>query len=453
MPMDRGRKENISSNAEGRVSHRGSDDSLNVKEADVEKALLRLQAMVEGEETPSFWTDSAPGDATLGDFAFVDAALGDAALGDESHRSIGEGADDFGTEEANPSLPNRPSAQPVAERQYGSKAISPKVEQSDGLQGGSDEASGSAKPARGRTKKSRTSTTALARRRRNRIIWSTAAAVVVVGTLLSPLGGKAMAAAMQTLYFHNVVGVGQDDLSQIQQALQGAAQGNTAGVQSIDLKQYGSVDVSGDPHGYQSNLTIDTAQNMLGYPIRTLPGFDKTADKLSYQPGSEVTFRLNVPAINNLIGRLGGKTLLPSAVNGEPITVNIPAQVFEHVTGKNPQDNMSLTEMKMPTVQVPGNVDMNQVKQALLGLPFLPDDIRRSLATSANWQDTLYMPVGGNVTNMTVNGYSAVLQSWPNGQERSILWLQNGILYQLNGSPSVFPTDASIVAQAKEISQ
>lgn len=290
-------------------------------------------------------------------------------------------------------------------------------------------------------------------RRRRRWAWTAAAAVVVVGTLLSPFGTKAMAAAMQTLYFHNVVGVGQDDLSQIQQALQGAT--GTASSQSIDLKQYGSVDVSGDSNGNQSNLTVDAASKLVGYSIATLPGFDASHDTVYYSPSSQVTFRLKTGAINSLIERLGGKNPLPSSVNEEPVVVQIPARVSEDVSGKNSNVDMSLTQMKMPTVQVPGDVDLNQVKQALLDLPFLPSDIRQSLQTSTNWQDTLYVPVGGKVTNLTVNGYSAVLQTYGSGdsQDRSMLWVEHGVLYQLSGSPSAFLTDASIIAVAKELSQ
>lgn len=284
----------------------------------------------------------------------------------------------------------------------------------------------------------------LPRRAWRRIAWGTAAAAVLIGVVATPLGGKAMAAAMQTFYFHNLVGVSVSDLNQIQQALV------TSGVQKIDLKQYGSVQVMGSNSGFQQNLSLQQASKLVGYPVKTLPGFVAKHDFLGYQSGNEVIFHLNVNAINSLVARLGGKVMFPTSVNEQPIAVQVPPQVVENVVVRGTE--VSLTMRRLPVVQVPDNVDMNQVRQALIGLPFLPQDIQQSLTTSSNWQDTLYLPVGGKAINMTLNGNPAVLQVLPGGQQRQIMWLEHGVLYQLSGSTEAFPTNASIIAQAKGLS-
>jgi len=302
-------------------------------------------------------------------------------------------------------------------------------------------------PAHASVNKTTTGGKAKASHRRmwRRVAWGAVAAVALIGVVATPLGSKAMAAAMQTLYFHNLVGVGQSDINQIQQALQ------TSGVQSIDLKRYGSLQVTGGNGGAQQNLSLAQASKLAGYPIKTLPGFDAKQDSLSYTPGYGVVFRLNVNAINGLIATLGGKTKFPASVNQQPISVQVPPQFYETV-GQN-GNGMFLSILQIPTVQVPDSVNMNEVRQALMGLPFLPSDIRQSLATSSNWQNSIYVADGGSVTNMTLNGYSAVLQSMPGGQQRSVVWMENGKLYRLSGPPRAFPTDASIVAEAKELSQ
>ena len=397
---EHGYKDNISFDASRQ--HTGAtagDDALKVTEEDVNRALSRLQARVEGEAIPRMW------------MSYITA--------------VGNLSED--------NMQQEPTPLPLVSVNSASTIIEmPK-------QGDAEESTRYGNQRGNQRRKAE-------RKSWRKVGWSTAVAAVVVGMLASPLGTKAMAAAMQTFYFHNLVGVSQSDVSQIEQALQ------SSGIQHINLKQYGSVEVNTSTSGGYQSVSLAKADALMGRKIAVLPGFDAKHDLVNYQPGNEVTFRLKVNAINGLLAQLGGKDKFPASVNGQPIVVQIPAQVTED-TFQNPKQQMSLTVRNMPSVQVPGNVDMNQVRKALVGLPFLPSDIAQSLATSSNWQETLYVPVGGKVTNLTVNGYSAVLQNMPGGQQRSILWLENGVLYQLDGPPTTFPTDASIIAAAKELSK
>lgn len=393
----RGHKESISFNSGQRGMRNATNDALVVTDEEVELALRNLQMIVAGESVPSIWQDEV-----------ADGWNGEGA-GVQSHREDG-------------------ITEPISQMELSIASM-------DSAARLSREPSHHVETSRSKSSRRRTW---------RKAAFGGVAAVVLVGLLASPLGSKAMAAAMQTLYFHNIVGVGQNDLNQIQQAFY------SSGVQNIDLKQYGSVEVSGNQGG-QQNVTVDDASKLIGFPVKTLPGFNPKTDNLSYTQSSSVTFRLNVGAINQLFSQLGGKDAFPDSVNQEPITVQVPPQIYESVSGAKSQ--MFLSIRKMQTIQVPGNVDMNQVRNALMGLPFLPSDIRQSLQTSADWQDTLYLPVGGKLTNMTINGYTAILQSYPGSQQRSIIWLENGVLYQLNGSLQAFPTDASIISLAKELSQ
>ncbi|MFD1673879.1 hypothetical protein [Alicyclobacillus fodiniaquatilis] len=271
------------------------------------------------------------------------------------------------------------------------------------------------------------------------------AAAVLVGLMVTPIGNKVMAGAMQALYFHNIVGVGQDDMNQIEKAL------STSGTSRIDLKQYGSMEVSGGSDA-EPNLTLAKAQQLMGIPVKALPGYDAKQDSVYYTPGENITFRLHVAAINQLIHRFGGATDFPPAVDSKAIVFHVPARTDEEVDGKDGRW-MDLDELQMPSIEVPSGVDLNQIRQALLNLPFLPSDIRQSLSTSADWKDTLYVPVDGKVTNLSVNGYAAILQNNGQGSNPSILWLENGVLYELSGSTKTFPTDAALVAQAKELTK
>lgn len=387
-----------------------------ITEEEVELALRRLQARVEGEAPAAFWQPNVAPERPEGE-GQTPAHL----VPPMTHGEVVS----TGAPQRDLQQPENAGLSVLGASPKGTSLLSDTL--------------GVSRKAKGHQK------AGLPRRAWRRIAWGTAAAAVLIGVVATPLGGKAMAAAMQTFYFHNLVGVSVSDLNQIQQALV------TSGVQKIDLKQYGSVQVMGSNNkGFQQNLSVQQASKLVGYPIKTLPGFDAKRDLLSYQSGNQVIFHLNVNAINSLVARLGGKAMFPTSVNEQPIAVQVPPQVVENVVVRGTE--VSLTMRKLPVVQVPDNVDMNQVRQALIGLPFLPQDIRQSLTTSSNWQDTLYLPVGGKAINMTLNGNPAVLQVLPGGQQRQIMWLEHGVLYQLSGSTEAFPTNASIIAQAKGLS-
>ncbi|MFB5191963.1 hypothetical protein [Alicyclobacillus fastidiosus] len=285
-------------------------------------------------------------------------------------------------------------------------------------------------------------------RRWGRVASGVAAAAVLFGLFATPVGGKVMAGAMKTLYFQNLMGVNEDDLTQIESALTNVSENGTA--KHIDLHKYGSVQMSGGEY-VQPNPTLAQAKKLAGIPIKMLPGFDAKKDNVDYVAARDVTFHFNVDAINDLLHRLGGKTEFPASVKGQPIVLHVPAQITEQVAeGGN---YMNLSALQMPTVQVPSGVDLNQVRQALIDLPFLPTDLQQSLSEMQNWKDTLYVPVDGKVTNLTLNGYPAVLQYEGTGVQPTIIWLEHGILYRLQGSPQMFPTAQSIVEQAKELTE
>jgi hypothetical protein len=281
--------------------------------------------------------------------------------------------------------------------------------------------------------------------RRWRWAATAAAAVLVAGGLFfTPAGDRVLAAAMQTLYFNQLMGVGQTDLTQIQMALEENGHGQ------IDLSQYGTVDRTGGdrlPH----QLTLAEARRTSGLPVPVLPQFDPTRDHVTVTGGSVLTFRLHVDAINRLITLLGGTHTFPQAIDDQPIVVNIGPEVLEQATDTSGHF-IALNETAVPTVQVPEHVDLEAVREALIGLPFLPGDIRQSLMQSGNWRQTLYLPVGGKPQAVSVDGHPAIaVLAQTDGGNASISWLANGVLYQLSGSSQVFPTVDSLIQQAEAL--
>lgn len=289
------------------------------------------------------------------------------------------------------------------------------------------------------------------RKRVGRLASGLVAAGVVAVLLVTPLGGRVMAGAMQTLYMNKLVGVGQSDFNQIQNALDNSRVG---GSKNIDLKKYGSVHTDNAGQS-ETNITVAKARQLSGLPIKAVPGFNTKHGNVFYSPTTNVTFRLHVKAINQLIHRLGGKASFPASIDGKPIVFHIPARVSENMRNQN-GTFASLSMLKLPTIQVPSGTDLNQVRQALMDLPFLPSDIRNELKSSQNWKHTMFVPVGGQVKNISINGYPAVYSVNQQAPFQAVQWLEKGVLYayQWNGSsksPGI--SRAQFMAQVKEIAQ
>lgn len=277
-----------------------------------------------------------------------------------------------------------------------------------------------------------------------RLAAASACAGLAVGMYASGWVDRALAAMLQTFRIEHLVGVNQTDLTQLEQAF------NQAGVTHLDLKEYGEIERSGDTAMQQ--VTIAKAQQMVGYPLRMLPGSSPERDEVMIQPAQELTFRPHVKPINELIRRLGGKTQFPETVEGQPIVLHFPATVVQSKKiDKNGENWVQFQQLKAPSIDVPQGVNMEEIRNALLDLPFLPQDMRERLTSAIDWKKTLFIPMEHRVRNLSLNGNEAVLNETMG--ERTLIWIEHGTIYVLEGSASTFPSDESIISFAQELAQ
>lgn len=345
-----------------------------------------------------------------------------------------------------------------------SDMISPSVPEYRGIEALNDivinsgEMSAKATRARGNSDRSVRSV-----RLRNRVWRNTAgvAAVIAIvgGSLSTPWGQKVAAEAMQTFYVQHLTPINRNDLQTLQNALGYGGGGN----KNFNLQQYGNVKVDSPQSNVSQPMTLAQIEQATGYSIPTLPGTSGVSGatggssghaanpgvSYSYSPAETVTLQLHVNAINQLIQQLGGTATFPSSADNVPIVLTLPSQVTEYssIGSNNQYENLMM--LRIPSVQVPGDVDLNQVRQAMVSLPFMPSDIVSAL-NAQDWNSTLYVPQTGNGHMATVNGQNVIVSS--SGNQTSAMWITNGYFYDLSGSSSQFPTEASILETVKEIS-
>jgi hypothetical protein len=281
------------------------------------------------------------------------------------------------------------------------------------------------------------------KRRLRRLTAGVAAAVIVIGLFTTPLGDRALAAMQQTFRIQHMVGVGitADDMATISSLLD---RGSPEGDRSFNLAQYGTLTQSGG--GETHTITWSEAETRMDAKLLRLGNPTDPA----YQPATTLTFKLNVNSVNRLLTRLGSTTTLPDEADGKVIRLHIPDGIATEGTlsGKP----VRLLQFGKPELTVEDGIDAATVREAVLGLPVLPDSLRTKLAAIGDWQSTLPVPArDGVTTSLRLGGHDAVMTT--DGRNRYLLWLAGDRMGLLSGEMKDFPTESNFQRAAEELVQ
>ncbi|MCD1261784.1 hypothetical protein B5M42_023590 [Paenibacillus athensensis] len=281
------------------------------------------------------------------------------------------------------------------------------------------------------------------RRRLRRLAAGVAAAAVVTGLFATPLGDRAFAAMLQTFRIQHIVGVGisADDLASISSVLE---HGSPEGDRSFDLAQYGSLTETGG--GETRTVTWDEASRLMGAQLLR----PEQAAEPRYQPESALTFTLKVDAVNRLLTRLGSAAALPDEADGKAIRLHIPDGIV--TSGILAGKPVKLLQFGKPELSVENGIDPAAIREAVLGLPVLPDSLRTKLAAIGDWQNTLPVPAREGVSaSVRFRGHDAFLTV--DGEQRYLLWLDESRMVLLGGDLKDFPSESAFLQAAEGLTR
>lgn len=263
---------------------------------------------------------------------------------------------------------------------------------------------------------------------------SAALAAVVVGTAtISPL--RAMAANVLQVFRPQqvqVVTVTAQDISEIGAALQSAAASSTVHLQGL-------AQVHVTQSGKAAQMTLAQARGAVGFDL-TAPSQMPAGYSLStveVLPAAQVEISgVQVGEINALLASLGDAARLPAAIGGGTFIVQVPASAVLTYTGTAGKAPVRIGESQTPTLEVPADVNMANVRQALLDLPFLPANLRSQLGSVTNWQSTAVVPeVSGVTQGVTVSGSQGLfIQPLTTGKDATLVWMSGGVVRAVRGA-------------------
>lgn len=155
--------------------------------------------------------------------------------------------------------------------------------------------------------------------------------------------------------------------------------------------------------------------------------------------GSTLNFTLDTQKTNDILKSFGATTLLPDTLNGKTFTAKIPVVISATYDGP---ENLTITQTRSPQLTAPSDTDINTIRDAILALPFLPDDLSRQLAAINDWQHTFVVPnLNGSTQTIKVAGASGVFIAAPQESQmpkhavsNALIWQKGGVIYAITGN-------------------
>ncbi|MBM7568241.1 hypothetical protein [Paenibacillus sacheonensis] len=282
-------------------------------------------------------------------------------------------------------------------------------------------------------------------RRRARRWTSGVVAAALAGVMLFTSWGQDVMANMLNTFrvqHFEAISLTEADFNGFRQALEDG----TVGTRQLDLRLYGEIQQSGS--GSSRTVGAAEAEQLADRQLKLLPGTDVEA--IEYMPQQEITFKLHPKEINKLIAMLGGKTELPASIDNAPIKLTVPNSFTMVVHAKDSgASNKRLLQLPAPALDVSEDVDVEQVRQAILDLPILPDTLRAKLAAIGDWRSTLPVPSMSDESSRTLRiaGNDAILNA--SAHDRTLIWLQGDWMYVLSGSLADYPTENDMIKEAE----
>ncbi|MDI6907566.1 MAG: zf-HC2 domain-containing protein [Thermoanaerobacterales bacterium] len=237
----------------------------------------------------------------------------------------------------------------------------------------------------------------------------------------------------------HVISISGQEWAQIEKALSGQG--------PADIEEFGRIATSGEPE-YRTGLSPDEARQAVG------PGFKVPAAAGGGEPswgvmtGFTLTIAPKVEAINGLLAQFGSDRMLPESLDGKEFTLRqhpVATAEFTRPDGRK----VVVAQGKSPELTVPEGTDVLALRDALLGLPFLPDNVRRQLEAVSDWQHTVLIPsVKGEARPVRVNGTEGAFLDG-HGGDNGLLWAADGLIYMVGGTDLTLDEALAVAASLR----
>jgi anti-sigma factor RsiW len=291
--------------------------------------------------------------------------------------------------------------------------------------------------------------------RRWRPMWVTAiAAAIILCALAFPSGRSLAQRFLATLRIEKVQPVALDF---------SAFDGNRPLGELLSKMLSDKVVITADEKVQRADSAKD-ASTLAGFPAQLI-GARTDAPKFTVQGQHAFHMTVDRERLQDVVDQAGRPDLLvPAKIDGATVSVSVPRSIAveygdcgRHLAkdgeapARTPQERhewgqeeaganacLELIEAPAPQVNVPDDLNIQQLAEIAFQLTRMSPTQARELAQTIDWKTTLVLPIprfAGSYSQVSVNGVQGTLinNSGRRGPGYALIWVKNGIIYGLIG--------------------
>lgn len=278
------------------------------------------------------------------------------------------------------------------------------------------------------------------------------AALVILALILAFPGARALAGELLNLFRVQQVTAVPVDFTGLEQLTGDGVLGN----QFSDLIS-NSINITQKPGDPVEAVDAAQASQLAGFNVR-LPQ-SSTPSQIYVTEGAAFTLTVDRAKAQALLNEAGRSDLvLPESIDGEKISVDIPASVSvaygtcpkpeadsreaekldDRIPGRRYPDCVIFAQIPSPSVNAPADLNIEQLAQIGLEFTGMSTEDAAAFTSTVDWTSTLIVPIPQNAAiheQVQVDGVTGTLIQRPSDESPNfaLLWVKDGIIYAISG--------------------
>ncbi|MED4908122.1 DUF4367 domain-containing protein [Brevibacillus centrosporus] len=166
-----------------------------------------------------------------------------------------------------------------------------------------------------------------------------------------------------------------------------------------------------------------------------LPSLPKELDveSVDINPAFTLQLEINAEKANKLLAQLQVDASFDEKLSGKQFELSVPQS--QSIWLRQGEQSLNYTVVDAPKLKAPEGVDLEQLRDTMLSLPFIPDNVKKQMLSIKDWQHTLPMPYladkDSKMKEVKVHGADAILMTSDNRSQ--LIWQQDGHIHILEG--------------------
>lgn len=261
-----------------------------------------------------------------------------------------------------------------------------------------------------------------------KFIAATCAVLLVAACINVQTVNAAISDALSIFRVQNLKGITitLEDIQQIQNKL-------SRGQGEISLDKMGSVKMEG---GQERASSQEDLKKLKDINVAFPSNLDQVIPSVNIIEPASMDFTLDAENVNQIMKSYGATKLLPDNIDGKTFKIDFASKVTMDysINGKN----IRIMQTKSPEITVPEGVNIDEIYNAVVDMPIIPQKLQSQLKSIKDWKNTLYIPVvESEMTEVDINGAKGYIsKDYGDSEdtlESAIIWYNKGVIYVVSG--------------------